>query len=113
MLPTLHRLTKGSDFKHVYSSGRSVNGRRLRLKYAANSLPHTRVGIVVANSVSKHATKRNLVKRLVREAVRAQLIQLKPGVDVVISANVPALSATYEEIQDEVKWLLDRTKLRI
>lgn len=83
------------------------------MKFVANSVPHARVGIVVANSVSKHATKRNTVKRLVREAVRAQLNQIRPGVDIVISANVPALGATLEEIQGEIKWLLDRAKLRI
>lgn len=113
MLPTLHRLTKGSDFKRVYSSGRSVNGKRLRLKSVANGLPHARVGVVVANSVSKHATKRNRVKRLVREAIRAQLPQLRPGVDLVLSANVPSLSATFEDIQAEVTWLFDRAKLRL
>lgn len=113
MLPTPHRLTKGSDFKRVYSTGRSVNGRRLRLKFVGNGLTHTRVGIVVANSVSKHATKRNKVKRMVREVVRAQLLQMRPGVDIVISANVPALTSTFEDIQSEVAWLFERAKLKI
>ncbi|MEK7540002.1 MAG: ribonuclease P protein component [Patescibacteria group bacterium] len=112
MLPKLHRLTKGSDFKRVYSTGRNANGRRLRLKLAPNGLKQVRVGVVVANSVSKHATKRNKVKRLIREAIRVQLAHIKPGMDIVISANNPSLTATFQDMQSELAWLLTRAKLR-
>lgn len=113
MLSRLYRLTKQGDFKHLYSTGKSVNGRRLRLKVVANGLPHTRIGVVVANSVSKRATARNQIKRWIREVVRKELPRLRSGMDLVISANVSAASASYQDIQGEIAWLLQRAKLMI
>lgn len=113
MLPTAHRLTKGSDFKHVYTTGSGTSGRRIRLKAAPNGLKVTRIGVVVANTVSKQATKRNSIKRMIREALRAQLKQMKPGMDIVVSAHNQAVDATYQELASELTWLVEKAKLII
>lgn len=112
MLPKTHRLTKGSDFKRVYATGKSMNGRRMRLKFVSNGLTYTRVGIVVANSVSKRATQRNKIKRMIRAATYSSLKQVRVGIDLVISAHSSATLATFEDIQKELAWLIDKAKLR-
>lgn len=111
MLSREYRLTQTRDFRRVYATGRGVSGPRLRLKSVANNLPRTRIGVVVANSVSKRATVRNQVKRWIREATRQLLPCLVSGVDVVVSAHPRAATAHWAEIQQELRWLCERAKL--
>lgn len=108
MLPRLHRLVHARDFKRVYEEGKSVNGRRLRLKIVSNDLPHSRVAIVVANAISKRAVERNRIKRLMREAARSLWPQVQAGKDLVLSAQPAAKSATLADLQAEIRWLVQR-----
>lgn len=108
MLSRVYRLTQARDFKRVYEEGKSVNGRRLRLKIVQNDLPHSRVAIVVSNAISKRAVERNRIKRLMRSAARELWPSVVVGKDVVLSAQPGAKSATLADLQAEIRWLLER-----
>lgn len=72
MLPKSERLTKSSEFSTIYNRKRSVANSLLVLyagKINRNGDP-TRAAFVVGKKVSKRSTKRNRVKRLMREAYK-------------------------------------------
>lgn len=69
-----------------------------------------RAGFSVSKRVGK-ATIRNRVKRRLREALRANLVQVKPGYDLILTARPPSASATYGEIRQAVEDLLRRSRL--
>ena len=69
-----------------------------------------RAGFSVSKKVGK-ATVRNRVKRLMREGLRANLMQVKPGYDLIFTARPPAARATFGEIRQAIEELLMRGAL--
>ena len=91
-----HRLSRSRDFDAVYRHGRSVSTRFLVLY----SFPRDdtdgdpRLGLAVPRATGG-AVVRNRVKRLLREAWRAQLQSVVPGRDYVLIAR-PGLAEAAE-----------------
>ncbi len=85
MLPKQYRLQKTKDIQFVLKKGKNffqplVSVKRLPSQNIA------RFCFVVSTKVSKRATQRNYIRRLMREVVRAQITNIKPG-DYVIFAK--------------------------
>lgn len=73
----------------------------------ANDLDHSRVGITVSGRVGK-AVVRNRVRRRIREALRESWDRIAPGLDLVVIARAAAAEASWEEITQAVRTLLQR-----
>lgn len=108
MLPKQHRLTRSRDFLRIRRRGRSANGPLLALYVLPVRSPGIRVGFSVSKKVGK-AVVRNRVKRLMREAVRHTLHEIRPGQDLVFIARPAASEASYAEICTAVSAALRRT----
>lgn len=78
------------------------------MRWMANTLPHSRVGIVVSNKISKKATVRNTIKRRLRESIRKILQEKRFSIDLVIIARNPIVAADYAAIYQEVVRLLSK-----
>ncbi|MBM2826687.1 MAG: rnpA [Dehalococcoidia bacterium] len=102
------RLRRRSDFSTLYSSSRSWTNRLLVLRARPNGLDVSRFGFVASKRLG-NAVARNRVRRRVREAVRVQ--DLKPGMDIVFIARVPAAEADYWSIKEAAVDLLIRARL--
>ena len=74
---------------------------------APNDLGVPRFGITVSGRVGK-AVVRNKVRRRLREAIRARLQRITPGVDVVLSARPAAARASWAELNAAVEQVLRR-----
>jgi ribonuclease P protein component len=89
------RLSRSEDFARVYRAGRSVANKYLVLYYFERSeqvLPGGEAKPRVGFSVSKRigtAVDRNRVKRVLREAFRANDQSLKGNMDFVLIARTP------------------------
>ncbi len=112
MLPKQHRLTRSRDFTRIRRFGRSSGSRLVALYVLPVSTPDIRVGFSVSKRVGK-ATVRNHVKRMMREAVRHKLGEIRPGRDLVFIARPASAEASYEQIADAVVQVLQRTNVLV
>lgn len=111
MFVRLSRLHLKRDFDRVFKKGRKVFHPLLGLRFFKNTLPTSRVVVVVGGKVSKSAVKRNRVRRRLRELIRVRLTQLAEPSDLIFIAKPEALKATFTELEVAVDHVLRRAKL--
>ncbi|MGE3074786.1 MAG: ribonuclease P protein component [Dehalococcoidia bacterium] len=87
----LGRLRKGAEFDSAFSKGSVMNGPLLVVRVVPNELARSRWGFAVGKKLVPKASRRNLVRRRMREAVRS--LDITAGLDVVVVAKAGALDA--------------------
>ncbi|OFV83223.1 MAG: ribonuclease P protein component [Acidobacteria bacterium RBG_16_64_8] len=97
------RLSRSEDFARVYRAGRSVANKYLVLYYFERSSPgvtedpgEPRVGFSVSRRLGT-AVDRNRIKRVLREAVRANGQSFRGNMDFVLIARAPLLELLESE----------------
>lgn len=111
MLTSKNRLTKKKDFDHLKVNGRSAQNTFFRLKYLVNSLPTSRIAVVVSAKISKKAVDRNRLRRQTLEVIRAQIAQLKNHYDILIWVKSKALGQGYQVLEKEILSLFKKSRL--
>lgn len=109
-LPKATRLAKRREFLHVYDSGRKLFSRYCVLFFAANALPHSRLGITATKKLGK-ANVRNRLKRWTREVYRRQREPLnldRHSLDFVINVKPNAAEAAFADYRADLERLLAR-----
>ncbi len=96
-------LTKSEDFARVHGQGKWVGGGLVGIKSRPSGLPYARFGFIVSKRVGK-AVVRNLVKRRLREIFRQ--LDLKPGMDIIVSARPQAARIGFGTLKTVVLNLL-------
>jgi len=104
MLKKENRLSKNKEFDRVFKTGQSFYGKIFGLKSAPNDLEQIRFGILISTKVSKKAVIRNHFKRQLRELIKQELPNLKPGHDVVIIVFSQILDKKFEELEKLLKY---------
>lgn len=110
MLKKQYRLHSSARFAEVRERGKTVAHPLAVMIFLPNDLPHSRFGFSVSRRIGK-AAKRNRAKRLLREAVRLQLLNMAPGYDVVFIARRPIGEATFAQVFQAVQSLVQRAGL--
>jgi ribonuclease P protein component len=105
-----YRLRCSSDFQQVRQHGKFYASPIMVLAFLRNELDHSRFGFVVSKRLGK-AVQRNKVKRQMREAIRLQIGQIKPGFDLVLIARQQICEARYQEIEQTLQHLLKKSGL--
>ncbi len=110
--PRSARLSHAGEFRRVKECGRSFPGRFLVLGVLRDAEPDraTRIGLVTSRRVGG-AVVRNLVRRRLREAVRASRPRLRAGAWLVVVARHLAARSTAAELQSEWLRLLERASM--
>ena len=98
MLPSEYRMRRRSDFKRVYSKGRSFVSELVVLYVTPNTLHSTRVGFAASKKIGK-AVARNRAKRVMREAVRENLSRLGSGYDLVVVGRRRTVEAKTPDVR--------------
>ena len=105
-----YRLRRNSDFQQVRRLGKSYASPIMVLAFLQNELDYSRFGFVVSKRLGK-AFNRNKIKRRMRESIRLQMQEIKPGFDLVLIARKEIGQATYLEISRSLEGLLKRADL--
>ena len=112
MLPKQHRLPLRTDLIEVKEKGRLFQGKLFSLLVAKRETPHpSRFAFIISTKVHKKAVKRNHARRLLSEAIRELLPQMKSGFDGVFLAKKPLIEANFTQIKQEVRLLLKKAHL--
>jgi ribonuclease P protein component len=94
----------------VRRTGRSFADPLVVLVALPNDQGPTRFAVSAGRRIG-NAVQRNRAKRLLREAVRAILQEVKPGWDVVLVARQPLPKAKFYEVEAAVRLLFSRANL--
>lgn len=111
MLPKSQRLRNTTEFRRVYTRGRSYVHPLLVLYVLPNPDVQWRFGFSISRKLGG-AVQRNRIKRRLREACRARTNRLIPGFDfVIVGRGRLRESARHEEICKAVDDLFRRAAL--
>ena len=92
------RITSRADFREVYQHGRSVANRDLVAYFLERRGRATRLGISVSKKVGS-AVARNRIRRLLKEAYRANEAKIKEGYDIVLIARQPIKEKSFHDVE--------------
>ena len=109
--PRSTRLTRSGEFSKLKREGESFHGKLIVLsvlKSAPDST--TRIGFITSRRVGG-AVERNLVRRRLREIVRASLGEMCKGAWLVLIARQAAARASFQALRAEWQILAKRGAL--
>jgi ribonuclease P protein component len=106
------RLTQSTDFKRVRRSGKSYAHPLVVLLVLPVGGEKIRIGVTAGKAVGK-AVQRNRAKRLLREALRSMIPELRPGWMAILIARKPILAADFTEIQTCLFQLFKQANLMV
>ncbi len=90
-------LKKNSDFRRLYSRGKSMVNPYMAVYCRRNGRGVNRVGYTVSTKLG-HAVVRNRVRRRLREIYRLNSSALRQGWDIVVVARMRAVGAEYKKL---------------
>ena len=111
MLPRQERLRHQQDFDRLRTHGTTQHQSLLRLGVLKEDSSRRLVGFIVSKRISKRAVDRNLIKRRLRAAYRTLSADLPEGTLMLFVTRPDCLNATYQELHDQMRILLERAGL--
>jgi len=111
MLPQENRLKNKKEIEKVLRKGKKFKKDLIILKILPNPHNKLRFAFLVSRKVSKKATIRNRVKRVLREIVRKRKEKLKKGFDGIFLTLPGIEKKGFREIIKDVEDVFKKAKL--
>lgn len=112
MLGRKNRLTGSKDYDKVEKEGQVFQSENFGVAVLGRGDEGpTRFGFVVSTKVAKDAVDRNRFKRVMSEAVRMSMTEVKNGFDVVFLAKMTVTRIPTDILMKEVKRSLKESGL--
>ena len=109
MLPEPHRLESNYNFRRVKRIGKVAHSPFFTLLYApAKDKSVSRFGFIASTKFDKRAVVRNRARRLLREAVRERLAEIKPGFDMILIAKKPIKDVKFQVVNSAFDQVLSK-----
>ena len=109
-LDSRYTLKKNSDFRRLYSKGKSAVNPYLVVYYRRNGQTTNRVGFTVSAKLG-NAVTRNRVRRQLREIYRLNSARLKNGIDMIIVARSRCVNGDYKKMDSAFVTACDKLGL--
>lgn len=104
-------LNRNEQFLNVYRTGKRSYHKFFTLYYLPNGKDYNRLGFKVGKKLAK-ATRRNRVRRLLRESYRLSEEKIATGYDIILAAKDGCLELnSYNEVSEIVYSMFYRAKL--
>ena len=103
-------LKKNSDFRRLYSKGKSAVNPYVVVYSRRNREKVNRLGYTVSTKLG-HAVVRNRCRRRLREVYRLEKPQLKTGYDIILVARSRTATAPWPELQKQFRRLCRKVDL--
>ena len=105
-------LKKNYEFKNVLSKGKYYSGQQIEAFIKQSNQKQNFLGIAIGVKTGK-ATKRNKIKRLIRENYKNYEDNIKTGNSIVFlwKKKVDTQKATYENIKEDMYQIFDKAKI--
>ncbi|HEX9634721.1 MAG TPA: ribonuclease P protein component [Candidatus Limnocylindria bacterium] len=107
-MPAFLPLRRKADFDALGRRGSVRSTRLLVLRSLRTDRPETRIGLSTPRSLGG-AVQRNRVRRRLRELIRERIETVGAGWDLLLIARPEAGAASYAELRDAVRSLLERS----
>lgn len=104
-------MSDSREIERIIRRGGKVSGNFLFIRFFPNQLKNIRVAVVAGLKVHKKAVYRNKLRRRVREGLRQNLHQIKPGYDLVFFIKPQAMEADFKGLEAEILSLLGKARL--
>ena len=112
MLTRVNRLTGTGNFNKVKEEGSLFQSESFAIAILSRKDKEpSRFGFVISNKISKRANIRNKIKRILREAVKTSLPELKSGFDVIFLVKKVVLLKQTKDIMNEVSVVFKKADL--
>jgi ribonuclease P protein component len=109
--PKSARLSRASEFARLKREGTAFHGKLMVLSVLkVEQETETRIGLITSRRVGG-AVVRNLVRRRLREVVRALRPQLRPGLQLVLVARAAAGRADFATLRADLLVLAQRSAI--
>ncbi|GMR19284.1 MAG: hypothetical protein BMS9Abin34_416 [Patescibacteria group bacterium] len=110
MLPKENRLSSSFDFQRIRRLGRRGESPFFSFFVLReyDRIRPPRFGFVVSAKVSKRATKRNRIRRVLQDEVGRALPRIQPGVSGVFWMKARALQSDPQELRAQVRKVLQK-----
>ncbi len=106
MAVTVTKIRKKKDFDAIFSTGRSLKGEGLVIRYAKNKDGENRIAFMVSHKVSKKAVVRNKLRRRLQEIYKT--VSLPKSTDLVMIALPGVEKKEFSELEELVHRLLNK-----
>lgn len=102
-MPKENRLRAQKDFQRVFKSGRRFETTTLKWIASKGDTKHSRFGVVISKKDDKLAVNRNLIRRRIKEILRASLPEITTSaLDMVILCSPQTVSRSFRELKTEI-----------
>lgn len=101
------RIKKNSQFRFIYSRGKSYSNDKLVLYIFRNKKNINRIGLSVSKKVGKSVV-RNRIKRLIKESYRLNKDMYRSGYDLIFIARNKSKDAKFTDIEKSVIYLMKK-----
>ncbi len=97
-------LKKNYEFRNILSRGKYYSGKYIEVFLKKNNKNINYLGIAIGVKIAK-ATKRNKIKRLIRESYKNIENELNMGYSIIFlwKKNVDTINANFENIDTDIK----------
>lgn len=106
-----YRLNKRQELKKIFQKGKKSQNKFFKIYFLENNLAHCRLAVITSLKISKKATKRNRLKRQVREIIRLKLGEFKHNYDLIVSVLPATIDQCFDLLKNELLTLLKKSKV--